>query len=157
MTQPNGPAGRRGGCTRLNWRQPWAFVFTQQVSSSEAACGDLLGGVAMLLEHHRVADEIDRYISISTNYLLMAKRNEHVNRNIDRTEVEELQTALFRATRQALDQAATSGEIPASLLQAATSLLRDFSIAPDMTQDPEDGESLNDVVDAVKPTWLDDI
>lgn len=111
----------------------------------------------MLLEHHRVADEIDRYISISTNYLLMAKRNEHVNRNIDRTEVEELQTALFRATRQALDQAATSGEIPASLLQAATSLLRDFSIAPDMTQDPEDGESLNDVVDAVKPTWLDDI
>ncbi len=81
----------------------------------------------------------------------MAHRNsiDVVNSSVNRESVERLQLKLHSAAEAALDLAVEEQKIPAGLLSAVQSILRDASIQPDLTSEQEVQEEEN------TSRWLD--
>lgn len=83
----------------------------------------------------------------------MAKYNDHVNRRVNADAAERLQERLFVAAELALDKAIEAGEVPASLLSATNTILKDQNIAIDLTSGKEEEE----VQANYAPRWVQDL
>ena len=84
----------------------------------------------------------------------MARYSNETNSRVDRSAAERLQEKLFTAAESALDEAISTGTIPAALLSSVQSILRDAGLNPDLANS-EDGECSSKP--GVSPTWLQDL
>ena len=84
----------------------------------------------------------------------MARYSNETNSRVDRTAAERLQEKLFTAAESALDDAISTGTVPAALLSSVQSILRDAGLNPDLGS-AEDGEYSSEK--GPSPTWLQEL
>lgn len=93
------------------------------------------------------------------NQILMARySNQEVNTRVNRSAAERLQEKLFQAAEAALDQAIESGNVPAALLSATQSILRDAGLNPDLASDSKGRVASDEGGEcSLAPSWLKEL
>ncbi|MDC0277460.1 hypothetical protein OAK87_00630 [bacterium] len=71
----------------------------------------------------------------------MPRYNTETNTKVDRSAAERLQEKLYIAAETALDDAISSGTVPAALLSATQSILRDAGLNPDLSTGGPEGST----------------